>query len=140
MDILAEIRQKLLNGKQPAELVKEGFAKSSVYSVAKKIKNLHPDITSAPVPDEIQELRHQKEIMKLKREIAELEDSKEKIPGRLEKLEAEVLRLNKAIPNLVWDCYASLYAVILLNKGWNKDAARQEAIRITNDFLKHFGY
>ncbi len=37
MDVLAEIRQKLLSGKQPVELIKEGYAKSSVYSVAKKL-------------------------------------------------------------------------------------------------------
>lgn len=54
--------------------------------------------------------------------------------------EAEVLRLNKEIPNLVWNCYVSLYAVILRNQGWDEDKSRQEAINTASDFLKHFGY
>ena len=64
--------------------------------------------------------------MKLKKEIAELE--------------AEVYRLNEELPNLVGNCYASVYKVILHKHGWNEDEARQEAISVANDFLKHFGY
>lgn len=85
-------------------------------------------------------MRHQKEVVKLRKEIAEIEDSKEKIPHRLEKLEAEVLRLNKEIPDLVWKCYVSLYAIILRNQGLDEDKSRQEAINTANGFLKHFGY
>lgn len=141
MGVLDDIRQKLESGSTPSQLVKEGYAKSSVNHVAKKLKKTEPVGNSKPlVDDELQELRHQKEVVKLRKEIAEIEDSKEKIPHRLEKLEAEVLRLNKELPDLVRNCCASLYAVILRNSGWNEDVARQEAIRIMNDILKHYGY
>jgi hypothetical protein len=58
----------------------------------------------------------------------------------VEKLEAEVLRLKEELPDLVRNCCASLYAVILRDSGWNEDAARQEATRIMDVLLKHYGY
>ncbi len=109
--------------------------------MARKLKKAEPVGTPTPlVDDALQQLRHQKEAAKLKKEIAELEDSKEKVPDRLDKLEAEVLRLNKEMPNLAWNCCASLCAFILRNSGWNEDAARPEATRIADDILKHYGY
>lgn len=90
MGKLNEIRDKLLAGSTTKQLVKQGYAKSSVFSVAKKIKNLEPITTRLPISDEIQELRHRREIIKLQKEIAELEVAKEKVPDRLAKLEAEV--------------------------------------------------
>ena len=60
--------------------------------------------------------------------LSALNKLQEPVPDRLDKLEAEVLRLNKEIPDLVWKCYVSLYAVILRNQGWDEDKSRQEAI------------
>lgn len=87
MDILAEIRQKLLSGKKPVDLVKEGYAKSSVYYVAKKVQNVQTGIAELPADDELAELRRRKEIIKLEKEIAELEAIKEKLPERVAALE-----------------------------------------------------
>ncbi|MFC2016979.1 hypothetical protein ACFLUD_01025 [Chloroflexota bacterium] len=141
MGKLNDIEQKLSSGSTPSQLKKEGYAKSSVTYVDRKLKKAEPASTpTSPVDDELKELRHQKEVVKLKKEIAELEDSKEKIPDRLEKLEADVLLLNKEIPDLVWKCYVSLYGVILRYQGWDDDKSQQEAISTANDFLKHFGY
>ena len=109
---LNDIRLKLLSGSTPSQLIKEGYAKSSVTYVDRK----------------------------LKKEIAELEDSKENVPERLEKLEAKVLLLNKEIPDLVWKTYVSLYGVILRYQGLDDDKSEQEAIRTANDFLRYFGY
>ena len=128
MDVLVEIRQKLLNGKQPAELIKEDYAKSSVYYVAKKFRNFQSGIPGLPIDDELTELRRRKDIIKLE---------KEKLPERVTKLEADVHRLNQQLPDLVAKCYASLYMMILRQHVWNEDEGLQEAMRTGNDFLKH---
>ncbi|MFC2065680.1 hypothetical protein ACFLUO_01250 [Chloroflexota bacterium] len=122
MGKLNDIEQKLLSGSTPSQLLEEGKPKSSVTYVVRKLKKAEPVSTpTPPVNDELQELRHQKEAAKLRKESTELEDSREKTPDKLAKLEAEVLRLNKEIPDLVWKCYASLYAFILRNQGLDGD-------------------
>ena len=83
MDVLEDIRQKLLAGKQPAELVNEGYAKSSVYYVAKKVRNAQSGNSGLAIGDELAELHRRKEIIKLEKEIAELEAGKEKLPDLL---------------------------------------------------------
>lgn len=140
MGKLNEIRDKLLAGSTTKQLVKQGYAKSSVFRVAKKIKNPQPAIATLPVPDEIQELRHRREVIKLQKEIAELEFAKEKVPDRLTKLEAEVDQLNQQLPDLVESCYSCLYVAILLKHGWNEEEALQEAKNGAHDFLKLWGY
>ena len=140
MGKLEEIRKKLVAGSTTKQLIEQGYAKSSVFNVAKKIKNPQPDAVTLPVPDEIQELRHRREIIKLQKEIAELEVAKEKVPDRLAKLETEVHQLNQRLPDLVESCYACLYVAILLKHGWNEEEALQEAKNGGNDFLKLWGY
>ena len=141
MDTLNDIGQKLLSGSTVNQLIKESYAKSSINHAARKLKkNQEPGTTVTQIDNELQEIRHQKEIMKLQKEIAELEVAKEKMPDRLAKLEAEVYRLNKELSNLVGECYASVYSIILQNYRWNEDETRQEAISAANKFLKHFGY
>ena len=66
MNKLADIRQKLLKGERPVDLVIKGYARSSVYFVLKKIRQARDD--------EVSELRRRKEILKLKQEIADMED------------------------------------------------------------------
>ena len=101
MDVLAEIRQKLLDGKQPVDLVREGYAKSSVYHMAKKVRDAHLGMPSLPVSDELTELRRRKEVIKLEKEIAELEAAKQKLPDRVAALESEVVALRSLIRNAV---------------------------------------
>lgn len=72
MDVLEDIRQKLLDGKQPAELIKEGYAKSSVYYLAKKVRNVQSVIPRLPADDELTKLHRRKEIIKLEKEITAL--------------------------------------------------------------------
>ena len=138
MDVLEEIRQKLLGGKKPMELVKEGYAKSSVYYAAKKVRNVRLGVPNLPIDDELAELRRKREIIKLEKEIAELEAAKGSLPERVSKLEAEVQRLSKQLPDLVANCYATLYAIILFKDGWDKDEAIKEAMSTKNDFFKNF--
>jgi hypothetical protein len=69
MNILAEIEKKLRGGKRPAELVKDGYAKSSVYHVVKKIRSDKPGISEPTSDDELTELRRRRGIIKLKTEI-----------------------------------------------------------------------
>ncbi|MFC1981483.1 hypothetical protein ACFLVN_04480 [Chloroflexota bacterium] len=51
--------------------------------------------------DDIQELRHQRDIIKLQKEIAELEVTKEKIPDRVASLEKTVIELRSLLNNAV---------------------------------------
>jgi hypothetical protein len=97
MDVLAEIKQKLLSGKQPKELVKESYAKSSVYSVAKKIRDAQLGMPELPLGDEVAELRRRKEIIKLEKEIADLEAGKERLPERVTELEHALQKTKDSI-------------------------------------------
>ena len=119
MDILAEIRQKLLSGKQPVDLVKEDYAKSSVYYVANKLRRTAQTKMwgGGLTGDEVQELRRRKGIVKLEKEIAEFEAAKERLPERVARLEARLDDLRSALPKLVGHCYASLFAVTLAGRG-----------------------
>ena len=101
MGKLDDIRNKLQAGSTTKQLVEQGYAKSSVHHVAKKLEKLQPSASTSPVPDEIQDLRHRKEIMKLKKEIAELEVSKEKMPERVAALEKTVSELESLINDSV---------------------------------------
>lgn len=62
---------------------------------------------------------------------------KDKVPDRLAKLETEVHQLNQKLPDLIENCYASLYMVLLSEHRWNEDEALQKAKSVGNDFLKH---
>ena len=97
MGKLDDIRNKLQAGSTTKQLVEQGYAKSSVHHVAKKLEKLQPSPATLPVPDEIQELRHQKEIMKLKKEIAEIEAGKERLPERVTELERALQKTKDSI-------------------------------------------
>ena len=101
MGKLSDIEQKLLSGSTTNQLIEQGYAKSSVHLVANKLKNLKPDTPVSPVSDEIQELRHQREIIKLQKEIAELESAKEKVPDRVAALEKSVSDLRSFVTDAV---------------------------------------
>lgn len=104
MDVLKDIEQKLQSGKQPKELIKEGYAKSSVYYVARKLRASQSDVTSLPIRDELTDLRRRKEIIKLETEIAELEASKGKLPDRVTKPEADIQELRDNFID-IWNEY-----------------------------------
>ena len=87
MGKLNEIKNKLQSGTTPRQLIEQGCPRSSVYRENKMLKSSQPDTTAKPVNDELQELRHQKEIMKLEKEIADLEADKERLPERVTELE-----------------------------------------------------
>lgn len=95
MSKLAEIRQKLEGGARPADLIKQGYAKSSVYAMAKTVSGSQSTMPAAD-DDELAALRKRKEIVKLEKEIADIEAAKgtplEKRVTGLE-LEVQFLRL-----------------------------------------------
>ena len=75
MGRLEEIRQKLDEGAQPVDLIKKGYARSSVYAVARSMAK--ESQSSVPEDgDEIATLRRKKEIVKLQKEIADIEAAK----------------------------------------------------------------
>ena len=137
MGKLNDIRDKLLAGSTTKQLIEQGYSKSSVFAVARKIKDIQPGIPASSIPDDLQELRHQRDIIKLQKEIAELEAAKEKVPDRVAKLETEVQWLNQQLPDLVENCFACLYLAILLKHGWNLDEAIEEAKNVGKDFIDH---
>ncbi len=80
MGKLDDIRNKLGSGTTKRQLIKEGHQRSSVYREDKKLKDTKPGTSASPVSDEIQELRRHKEIIKLRKEIADLEVDKQGLP------------------------------------------------------------
>ncbi len=93
MATIEDIRQRLLAGEQPVDLVKAGFPKSSVYRVAKQVGAVRLPVES----EEVAELRKRKQIMELEQEIQELEAEKGKLPERVAALEREVVWLHALI-------------------------------------------
>jgi len=85
------------------------------------LKKNQPVVVPSPsVGSEVQELRHQKEVVKLRKEIAELEATQEKIPERLEKLENEIRQLHQQEIDLVGNCYegrVEIMAAVLILVG-----------------------
>ncbi|MFC1875333.1 hypothetical protein ACFLY3_04220 [Chloroflexota bacterium] len=69
--------------------------------VARKLKDIQPGIPASPVNDELQELRQKRDIVKLQKEITELEAIKEKLPERVTTLEKAVLDLRTLINDSV---------------------------------------
>jgi len=124
MNVMAEIRQQLLSGKQPVELVKDGYAKSTVYYVAKSVRLSQSAVPELSDGDELTELRRRKEIIKLQKEIAELEASKEKLPERVAWLEGQVEFLNELVRS-VGDTLC--YFVFLVSKSTDEAGAKKEA-------------
>ena len=124
MGTLNDIRQKLLSGYSTSQLIAEGYAKSSVNHVAKKLENNQkPGSTVTQVDDELQGLRHQKEKIKLQKEIAELEDGKEKLPDRVAVLETKLAQLEgSAFKDRVDDAMCALFESVPCagcgQKGW----------------------
>ena len=124
MGTLSDIRQKLQSGYTINQLIGEGYAKSSVNHVARKLKKTQPPGTpTSPVPDDIQELRHQRDIIKLKKEIAELEIAKEKMPERVAALEKTVLDLR----TLLRDAVDTALFISLNEAGWSREKAKEVA-------------
>jgi len=102
MGILNDIRQKLLSGYTVSQLIKEGYAKSSVNHVARQLKNNQKSGTTiTQVDDELHELRHQKEVVKLRKEITELEAAGDKLPERVIALEKTIHELRSLMVNAV---------------------------------------
>ncbi|MFC2006771.1 hypothetical protein ACFLUQ_01230 [Chloroflexota bacterium] len=82
MGKLNDIRRELSAGSTTKHLINWGYAKSSVFKVAKMLTNIETDIPALSIPGEFQDLPYRRGIIKLQKEITELEDAKEKIPDR----------------------------------------------------------
>lgn len=123
MGKLNDIRQRLLAGSTPQQLINQGYAKSSVFSVARKLNNAKPDIPASPVPNELQELRQQRDMIKLQKEIAELEAAKEKLPERVAALEKKMVELRSTLNNAV----DTALGISLEVAGVNPEEAREYA-------------
>ena len=135
MGKLEEIKEKLLAGSTTKQLIKQGYPKSSIFHVARKIKDIQPGMSASSIPDDLQELRHQRDIIKLQKEIADLEAAKEKLPERVANLEARLEDLHSALPILVGHCYTFLFTMILASRGRDWDEAAEEARKVADVFM-----
>ena len=75
------------------------------------------------MPDELQELRHRRDIIKLQKEIAELEAVKEKIPDRVATLEKKMVELRSLLNNAV----DTVIMACLEFAGMDRERAREYA-------------
>jgi hypothetical protein len=90
MNIQAEIRQKLLEGKDPLDLIAEGYSRSSVYFELKKIQSQLP-VSAAP--GALADLVRPKKVPKSEKEIADMEAANEQLIDRVAALDGEVATL-----------------------------------------------
>ncbi len=123
MGKLNDIRQKLSAGSTTSQLIDQGYAKSSVFNVARKLKNTKPDIPASPVPNELQELRQQRDMIKLQKEIAELEATKEKLPERVAALEKKMVELR----SILNDAVDTAIGVCMEYAGMDREEAKEYA-------------
>ena len=123
MGKLNEIRQRLMAGNTPKQLIDEGYAKSSVFNEARKLKNTKPDLPNISTSDELQELRQKRDMIKLQKEIAELEATKEKLPERVTALEDKLTKLQSRLINAV----DTALCISLQEAGWDREEAREYA-------------
>ena len=119
MGKLNDIRDKLLAGSTTKQLIEQGYAKSSVFQIAKKLRDAQSDTSSKSMSDEIQDLKHQRDVLKLKLEISQLEAAKENLPDRVAKLEKTAVDLE----SLLCDAVDSAISVCLRNAGMDKEKA-----------------
>ena len=158
MGTLNDIKKKLLSGYTVSQLIKEGYAKSSVNYVDRKLKKTQPaDTPTSSVSDEVQDLRHQREIIKLQKEIAELEAAKEKMPDRVDALESsleglsarimflekQTSRLLDAVEDLFYELFGISLSVYVDDYGVlmkrtrtdeDRDKAEKRAIELANKY------
>ncbi len=98
MNIQAEIRQKLLEGKNPLDLIAEGYSRNSVYFELKKIQSQLP-VSAAP--SALADVVRLKKAPKSEKEIADIEAANEQLTGRVAALEGEVAALRPLIRKAV---------------------------------------
>jgi hypothetical protein len=101
MGKLQDIRTRLSAGSTAAELVNEGYARSSVYQAARKLRQVPASSFPVHVPDELAELKQRKEIIKLQREIADLEAARDRLPDRVAALEEALTRQQSILRDAV---------------------------------------
>ncbi len=124
MGTMNDIRLKLDSGYTVSQLIKEGYAKSSVNHVNRKLKNnQQPGTTVTQVDDELQELRHQKEVVKLRKEITELGGAGDKLPERVTALE----KTNHKLRSLMVNAVDTAIAVCLEYAGMDREEAGEYA-------------
>ncbi len=129
MGTMGQVRNLLERGHTPRELVRAGYAKSTVYAVKKKMPPQQGAQSKskglAEADHELAELRRQKERAKLVMEIEEMEAKRPSLARRLEVLERQV-KLGKAalaevalLAPLVLEAMQALDGV----EGWQLDVA-----------------
>ncbi len=124
MGTLNDIRQKLQSGYTVSQLIGEGYAKSSVNHVAKKLKKTQAAGTpTSLVDDELQELRHQKEVVKLRKEITDMENARESLPERVTALE----KTNHELRSLMVNAVDTALFQSLVYAGMDREKAREYA-------------
>ena len=115
----------------------EGKSYGTIECYSDKLKSFLWYATNYHWPDDMMVEQTRRYIIKLQKEIAELEAAKERLPERVAKLETEVQRLIQQLPDLLANCVAGLYVVILIKHGWNPDEATEEAKIVGKDFIEH---
>lgn len=125
MGKLNEIRDKLRSGCTTGQLIGQGYSRSSVYRENKKLKYKDAQLGTPipPMTDEIQELRRQKEVIKLQKEIVELQAAKENLPERVAALEKTIVELR----HQTIDAVDSAVFVCLKYAGMDREEAKEFA-------------
>ena len=131
MDTMARIRNHLLSGKAPTELIRMGFSKSTVYSVQRKLQNEQESDVSPGVDDELVQLRRNREIAKLVLEIQEVESKKERLPQRIDNLEKQVRKIKVKQRDIV----ASMMYSIFRLRGLSHEEAKEQAAEGIREFF-----
>ncbi len=112
------------SGYTASQLIKEGYKKSSVHHIVRELKkNRKQDSPTSPIDSELQGLRRQKEAVKLRNEISELENARENLSNRVTTLEKELRELRSLMVNAV---DTALFKSLVYS-GMDPDEAREFA-------------
>jgi len=139
METMAAIAQLLLGGHNPKDIISQGYAKSTVYLVQRKLLSTQLPVPGLEPGDEIVELKRYKEKVKLEKEIAELEAAKEKLPERVaaleKRFEGETKGLKEWTRSGVWRMAVLLYHMF----GNDNDEAARRAGELVEGLDKDCG-
>ena len=105
------VQNLFYKGLSVKEIVSQGFARSTVYQVRRKLSRGQVSKPDPGVADELVELKYERERLKLEKQIADLVAEKEKLPDRVTALERELQDLRDHLLGFWTDAWEGMLRI-----------------------------